>query len=341
VPVRRLASIMMLEAAMGVDVADLDDPMGVEVASEGAVAAMCDAGTTFLAMLWRLCDFGTEQHLRNESTGDIALVHRTHSYGAEPGLDGGPFTLEYVEGRPVLVGPGNDDDRALHFGDVALARRVLKKRRFGFVAEQVCITASRDDRSSDRWWDLAICDHDAKVLKPDLPEYGVIHLEFYIYDVGLPRAVYINLTYVWEFVFGPNSRFAMTKWLKRYEDKVGGFSERLLIWSQRKHKQENSRKRKRFQGTGHGRSTHCGIDLALELLSKIRVSENKAYESASRKGESKARASALSQYLYSWPLHGRPLGFLCNGVEILVDDGGALDVEFMAEGLKETRAGSH
>ena len=71
------------------------------------------------------------------------------------------------------------------------------------------------------------------------------------------------------------------------------------------------------------------------------MSENKAYESASRKGESKARASALSQYLYTWPLHGRPLGFRCNGVDILVDDGGALDVEFVAEALQGTSGGSH
>jgi hypothetical protein len=85
-----------------------------------------------------------------------------------------------------------------------------------------------------------------------LPEYGVIHLEFYIYDVGLPRAVYINLDYVWEFVFGANSRFAMTKWLKRYEDKVGGFSERLLIWSQRIHKRENDGRGNGFKGQGTG-----------------------------------------------------------------------------------------
>ena len=58
-------------------------------------------------------------------------------------------------------------------------------------------------------------------------------------------------------------------------------------------------------------------------------------------GESNARAASLSQYLYTWPLHWRPLGFPFNGIEILVNDGGALDVEYVAEGLQGTGGGSH
>ena len=104
---------------------------------------------------------------------------------------------------------------------------------------------------------------------------------------------------------------------------------------------KTNRKRKGEAVTGHGRCTQCSIDVALELLAHIQARENKAQESESMQGESKARAAALSQYLYTWPLHGRPLGFLCNGIEILVNDGGALDVEYVTEGLKGTKGGSH
>ena len=75
---------------------NVNGPFAVEVAPVGAIAAMCDAGKTFLDMVWRLCDFGTEQYLRNGRTGEIVLVHQTHSYGAKPVFEGGPSTLEYA-----------------------------------------------------------------------------------------------------------------------------------------------------------------------------------------------------------------------------------------------------
>ena len=58
------------------------------------------------------------------------------------------------------------------------------------------------------------------------------------------------------------------------------------------------------------------------------------------KGQSKSQCTALSQFLYSWPLHGRPLGFVCNGIEILVDGAGALDVEHVGTSFQSTKAGS-
>ena len=81
---------------------DIDEPMGVGGADDamvaaaapvGAVAAFCDGAKSFVDMVWRLWDFGTEQHLENETTGEIALVHRSHFYGAKPVFEWGSIHL--------------------------------------------------------------------------------------------------------------------------------------------------------------------------------------------------------------------------------------------------------
>jgi hypothetical protein len=110
---------------------------------------------------------------------------------------------------------------------------------------------------------------------------------------------------------------------------------------QRKHSEARTRtfSTRKGKGTGHGKDAHCTFDVLIELLAYVATSKNEWYESKATKGKSQERASALSQFLYSWPMHGRPLGFVCEGVEILCFAGGAMDVEYLMESWRETAAG--
>ena len=69
---------------------------------------------------------------------------------------------------------------------------------------------------------------EAKASKTELPWYGMVPLEFYMYEAGKPRAVYINLAYAWNIIFGPAKPYTMIKWLKRYQRIGGNYSEGLV-----------------------------------------------------------------------------------------------------------------
>ena len=102
----------------------------------GLGAFLCDAATGAIEALWRLWDFGTEQHLQNQTTGEVARVHCSHNFGAPASFEGGPFQLTTYSGRAVLAGPGDDMVRALHFGDRACPLQVIKKRRINYEQDQ-------------------------------------------------------------------------------------------------------------------------------------------------------------------------------------------------------------
>ena len=105
----------------------------------------------------------------------------------------------------------------------------------------------------------------AKVFKVDLPGYGTCQLE-YIYAVGKPRAVYINLAFIWDFVFGSKTRAKMTRLLNRFKSKNGDISDDLFIESMRSRKMNATRKGVRPELSGHGRSAHCSFDVPLAFL---------------------------------------------------------------------------
>jgi hypothetical protein len=113
----------------------------------------------------------------------------------------------------VLVGPGDGKTQALHLGDELLTDRVCKKRRLGYEEDQMAITKVDNDYV---WMDGAVWEHKAKILRNDIPGHGPCTLELYVYRIGKPRAVYFNLHFVWEFLFGSTRRAYLCRWLDRF-----------------------------------------------------------------------------------------------------------------------------
>ena len=69
---------------------------------------------------WRIWDFGTCQFVSDCVTGSCAKVF------GDGGWDGGPFSLLFFDGEPVLAGEGDDDTKALHvLSDMAKVRTEL------------------------------------------------------------------------------------------------------------------------------------------------------------------------------------------------------------------------
>ena len=70
-------------------------------------------------------------------------------------------------------------------------------------------------------------------FRTEIPGYGMVSLDFYMHEVGKPRAAYINLAYAWDFIFGSARWSTMIKWLNRYERRNGNVSDGLEYFSQR------------------------------------------------------------------------------------------------------------